>query len=199
MQMVFGIFLIVTGIIMLVAVIRRERNARRKHTAIEARKTGQYNLAHEDEIFSELLEQFADMVGEIATLTNRRIRKEFPDFASDSLCFSRVQSSVAMALIIAKLGELKGDAAVGAVAFMLKETAVQVRRLCQAQSFVFPSILYIATICKCEFDVRIGLRVFTFDVRRNAIMLLCELFREIRSELNKARIMMDLDVGPPDA
>lgn len=166
------------------------RRKRRRAAVREAVEAGHYARVSEDDVFCELSEMLVELVVDISKLTNVRLRRENGKSSSLVVSAPEQQTRATMESIYVKLDALGYDAAVGAMAFMLKATADQVRRLRQ-RTLVFPVGVFLGYVCDGEFDIRLDRRQFTFESRRHAIWLLCDVFKEIRKEVEFAR---DMDV-----
>jgi hypothetical protein len=134
------------------------------------------------EVFEELKVMVVDTTEWVSNLTNRRLELEL---GADSAYVTKSPEQMTrdtFAVIYGHLDEHEFEKAVGAMAFILKAIADQVRRL-RDRSTVFTVGNFLGQVCDGEFDIRLDRRRFTFASKSEAVWLLCDVFNDIREQL----------------
>jgi hypothetical protein len=173
----------------------RRRRAKRLAVIRRAIETDRCHLYPEAEAFGVLTEMVEETVLRIAHLTNRRLRAEHGVASAYVVKWPDTATREAFADINASLDVMSFEEAIGAMAFMLKTVADQVRRLRQ-RTLVFPVGVFLGNIRDGQFDVRLDRRRFTVASKSDAVRLLCDVFNDIREEL-PAIERMDKVAGRP--
>ena len=171
------------------AVAERDRRAKLR-SAIDEGRPGEHP---EGELFNELFSMLADDQAEIATASNRLIRKHRGPACRDLVERPAEDARNLFDDIALRLDEKSFPDALATLAFILQLTARQVRALQQEEGFL-PVFAYLFELRQTELDVASGRRVFRFDSYPAAIALLCDVRNGMRSELVGVLVRQQ---GPP--
>lgn len=196
----FFFAMLLLGLFVLAAIewFVRFKNAQREARWVRARmalRSGQYSSVPEDDLFFVLSQLFEDLVVATAKLTNRRIASEQGSESSYVVTDVEHATRKSFGELLSALDLLEYDAAIGAFAFSLKATHRQLQAL-RAKAFIPPVRGFLAKVWDGFNEVRYERWRFAFDSRTSAIVLLCNVFRDLQELLDEVE-RLELPSKPP--